>query len=108
MRKPRARERITYEEWRHRWARREASNNNRLKYYKTDCKHWPLDKGPNNLVRNKPLWKVYNKVPIRITEYRYLVNYFKYKGLTFSYPIEKIKFINEQSRCHTSEIPTNS
>lgn len=81
----------TWDEWNDKTNKKRIAANSRLKYMKADQKHWGTSN--NRFIRNKPLWKVYHGVPIHETEYRYLVNYFKYKGLTFSYPKEKIKFI---------------
>lgn len=67
-------------------------------FRKTSARHWPIQyKYPNYQTRRKPLYKLYHGEFIKLAEYKYLVNYFKYKGLTFSYPIEKIKFINEEA-----------
>lgn len=109
MRKPRAREGATYDERMDIIDKKEAKARKRLPYHKTSVPHWPIPfKCPNYRTRNTPLYKVYHGIPIRRTEYRYLVNYFKYKGLTFSYPIKKIKFIDEENRCNTSKVPANS
>lgn len=109
MRKPRAREGATYDERMNIIDKKWAKARKRLPYRKTSERHWPIPyKYPNYWTRNQPLYKVYHGIPIRMAEYRYLVNYFKYKGLTFSYPIEKIKFVDEENRCNTSEVPANS
>ena len=82
----------TLQEWKDKTDKKRIAANKRLEYMKTDQKHWGTSS--NRMVKNSPLWKIYHGKPIYPTEYRYLVNYFKYKGLTFSYPIEKIKFVN--------------
>ena len=108
MRKSRTRESSAYDERMDIIDKKWCKARKRLPYCKTSASHWPIPyKYPNYCVRNSPLYKVYHGIPIRITEYRYLVNYFKYKGLTFSYPIEKIKFTDEENRSNTSEVSTN-
>lgn len=94
----RARESSTYDERINIIDKKSEKARKRLKFQKTTPKHWFIPyKYPNNRTTKKPLWKIYNGEPIKLTEYRYLVNYFKYKGLTFSYPIDKIKFVNEET-----------
>lgn len=71
--------------------------NKRLKYLKTTQKKWYDFWGrggrPSRTRRSSILWRIYNGHPIYQTEYKYLVNSFKQKGLTFSFPLNKIKFI---------------
>ena len=96
MRKPRPRADATYDERMDIIDKKWSKARRRLPYHKTSPRHWPIpSKFPDYWTRNQPLYKIYHGIPIRRTEYRYLVNHFKHKGLTFSYPIEKIKFINE-------------
>lgn len=109
MRKPRAREGATYDERINILDKKWMKARKRLPYHKTTAKHWWITaKSPNWITRKQPLYKIYHGEPIKMVEYRYLINYFKRQGLTFSYPIEKIKFIDEQNRSNTSEIPADS
>lgn len=91
----RNREDATYEERINIINKVDIKKNNYLIYNKTSKRHrgYIPSKIPNGHTRNKPLYKVYHNIPIRLTEYKYLLNYFKYKGLSFDYPIEKIKFV---------------
>lgn len=70
----------------------------RLKHSTTDTKHWPdiRDKYPNHITMSTPLYKIYHGIPIKPCEYRRVVKYFERKGMTFSYPIKKIKFIENE------------
>lgn len=78
-------------------AKKREKDSIRLKYYKTSPKHWPdiRDKIPNSTTRNNPLWKIFNKIPIRAAEFRRIINHYKSRGLSFSFPVNKIKFIDE-------------
>lgn len=78
-------------------AKKRQKDDMRFEYYEKSPKHWPdLRDKKHSWHRKDPLWKIHHKIPIRLVEYRALLKRFRRKGVPFTYPIEKINFIEER------------
>ena len=96
--------------------KRIEKNSVRLKYRKSDFKKFGFGLPPKSVrcnghkrnIASDIMWRIYHGEKIYRTEYNYILKRYKYRGIPFTFPLEKIKFWNEESRSNTSEVPADS